>query len=134
MDVSRNVVTDGGDLKCKVIHAYPPMWRGGSTDEINSLIDTVYAILQSANEHKCASVAIPALATDSFRFPVKKAASCIADGVIEYFNDYPRSGIRNIVLIDLKSQCLDAFNDALISQVESGNVNLAASPNDIGKY
>jgi O-acetyl-ADP-ribose deacetylase (regulator of RNase III) len=69
------VVTGGGDLPAKwVIHAVGPVWRGGGAGEEELLASAVDSALQRAEEIGAKSVALPALSTGVFGFPMEKAA------------------------------------------------------------
>lgn len=69
------VVTGGGDLPAKfVIHAVGPVWRGGSDGEEALLASAVSSALDRAEEIGAKSVALPALSTGIYGFPMDKAA------------------------------------------------------------
>jgi O-acetyl-ADP-ribose deacetylase (regulator of RNase III) len=69
------VVTGGGDLPAKwVIHAVGPVWRGGSDGEEQLLASAVSSALGRAEEIGAKSVALPALSTGIYGFPMEKAA------------------------------------------------------------
>ena len=69
------VVTRGGELPAKwVIHAVGPVWRGGGENEENLLASAVSASLDRAEEIGAHSVALPALSTGIYGFPMDRAA------------------------------------------------------------
>jgi O-acetyl-ADP-ribose deacetylase (regulator of RNase III) len=69
------VVTGGGELPAKwVIHAVGPVWRGGSENEEALLASAVASALNRAEEIGARSVALPALSTGIYGFPMEKAA------------------------------------------------------------
>src|SRR5258706_7975447 len=69
------VVTGGGDLPARwVIHAVGPAWRGGGAGEEALLASAVRAALERAEEVGAKSVALPAIATGVFGFPLERAA------------------------------------------------------------
>jgi O-acetyl-ADP-ribose deacetylase (regulator of RNase III) len=73
--VGEAVVTGGGDLTARrVIHAVGPVWRGGSGGEEAALASAVRAALSRAEEVGARSVALPAISTGIFGFPVERAA------------------------------------------------------------
>ncbi len=73
--VGEAVVTGAGDLKAShVIHAVGPVWRGGSGGEEAALASAVGAALERAEEVGARSVAVPAISTGVFGFPVERAA------------------------------------------------------------
>ena len=68
-------MTGGGDLTARrVIHAVGPVWRGGSGGEEAALASAVRAALSRAEEVGARSVALPAISTGIFGFPVERAA------------------------------------------------------------
>ncbi len=70
------VVTGGGDLTAKwVIHAVGPVWRGGGAGEEALLASAVDSALRRAEEIGAKSVALPALSTGVYGFPMEKAAA-----------------------------------------------------------
>jgi O-acetyl-ADP-ribose deacetylase len=72
------VVTGGGHLRAKwVIHAVGPVWRGGESGEEVQLASAILAALARAEEIGAKSVALPAISTGIYGFPMTKAASII---------------------------------------------------------
>ena len=77
--VGEAVVTGAGDLAARwVVHAVGPVWRGGSGGEENALASAVLAALARAEEIGARSVAVPAISTGIFGFPVDRAAAISA--------------------------------------------------------
>ena len=73
--VGEAVVTGAGDLIAShVVHAVGPVWRGGSGGEEAALASAVGAALERAEEVGARSVAMPAISTGVFGFPVERAA------------------------------------------------------------
>lgn len=69
------VVTGAGNLTARrVIHAVGPVWRGGNEGEETALASAVLAALARAEEIGARSVAVPAISTGIFGFPVERAA------------------------------------------------------------
>lgn len=69
------VVTGGGDLPARwVIHAVGPVWRGGGEGEERLLASAVAASLSRSEEIGAKSVALPALSTGIYGFPIDRAA------------------------------------------------------------
>jgi O-acetyl-ADP-ribose deacetylase len=69
------VVTTGGELPAKwVIHAVGPVWRGGNAGEEDLLASAVSSALERAEEIGAKSVALPALSTGIYGFPMDRAA------------------------------------------------------------
>jgi O-acetyl-ADP-ribose deacetylase (regulator of RNase III) len=69
------VIGGAGELSAKyVIHAVGPVWRGGSAGEERLLESAYQAALALATEHACRGVALPALSTGAYRYPLDDAA------------------------------------------------------------
>jgi O-acetyl-ADP-ribose deacetylase (regulator of RNase III) len=73
--VGQAVVTGGGSLSARwVIHAVGPVWSGGNAGEDALLASAVRAALERAEEVGAKSVALPAISTGVFGYPVERAA------------------------------------------------------------
>jgi O-acetyl-ADP-ribose deacetylase (regulator of RNase III) len=73
--VGQAVVTGAGNLPAKwVIHAVGPVWRGGEEGEDVELASAVFAALKRAEEIGAKSVALPAISTGVYGYPVQRAA------------------------------------------------------------
>lgn len=69
------VITSAGNLMAQyVIHAVGPVWNGGQRGEETLLASAYRASLRLADEHGCNSVAIPALSTGAYGYPLEAAA------------------------------------------------------------
>jgi O-acetyl-ADP-ribose deacetylase (regulator of RNase III) len=69
------VVTGGGDLPARfVIHAVGPVWNGGGAGEDGLLGSAVRSALRRAEEVGARSVALPAVSTGIYGFPLERAA------------------------------------------------------------
>jgi O-acetyl-ADP-ribose deacetylase (regulator of RNase III) len=73
--IGQSVVTGGGNLPARwVIHAVGPVWRGGNAGEDALLASAVRAALARADQMGAKSVALPAISTGVFGYPVDRAA------------------------------------------------------------
>ena len=69
------VATGGGRLPARwVVHAVGPVWRGGGEGEDELLASAVRSALSRADEIGATSVALPALSTGIYGFPIERAA------------------------------------------------------------
>jgi O-acetyl-ADP-ribose deacetylase (regulator of RNase III) len=110
--VGSAVVTGGGDLPARwVIHAVGPVWQGGGAGEETLLASAVRSALERAEEVGAKSVALPAIATGVFGFPLERAA-VIATGEARRFAAAAR-GVERIVFCLFDDRALAAFEDAL---------------------
>lgn len=100
--------TGGGNLPARyVIHAVGPVW--GSGDEDRKLAAAVRGGLTRADELKLTSIALPAISTGIFGFPVERAARIFMTTIDAYFKDRPNSSLETIRLILFDSPTHDAF-------------------------
>ena len=82
-NVGKAVITTGGNLKAKhVIHAVGP--RMGEGQEHAKLASAIQAVLELAEENKLGSVAIPAISTGIFGFPMKDCAVIMSQKLTDY--------------------------------------------------
>jgi O-acetyl-ADP-ribose deacetylase len=73
--VGQAVVTKAGKLSARwVIHAVGPVWKGGSFSEEMLLASAVLQALRRGEDIGAASVALPAISTGVFGFPLDLAA------------------------------------------------------------
>jgi O-acetyl-ADP-ribose deacetylase (regulator of RNase III) len=67
--------TRGGNLPARfVFHAVGPIWRGGDAGEEELLASCHRRAIELAAEHRCRSVAFPAISTGAYGYPVELAA------------------------------------------------------------
>jgi O-acetyl-ADP-ribose deacetylase (regulator of RNase III) len=79
------VITTAGSLNARhVIHAVGPIWAGGLEGEADVLASAYRCALRLAIEHGCESIALPALSTGAYAFPMDQA-SRIALGTVRQF-------------------------------------------------
>ncbi|MDA0284569.1 MAG: O-acetyl-ADP-ribose deacetylase [Planctomycetota bacterium] len=87
------VATTGGRLKAKyVFHAVGPVWNGGDQNEAQLLESAYRDCLELAREHRCDSVAFPAISTGVYGYPMDLAAeialNVTRDFIVE--NNFPQ--------------------------------------------
>ena len=106
------VVTGGGDLPARwVIHAVGPVWHGGGAGEEALLASAVRSALGRAEEVGAKSLALPAISTGVFGFPLERAA-VIATGEARRFAASARC-VERIVFSLFDDRALAAFEHAL---------------------
>jgi O-acetyl-ADP-ribose deacetylase (regulator of RNase III) len=73
--VGQAVVTRAGKLRAKwVIHAVGPVWKGGNYGEEMLLASAVLQALRRGEDIGATSIALPAISTGVFGFPLDMAA------------------------------------------------------------
>lgn len=79
------VITTGGDLPADyVIHTVGPVWHGGKKGEEESLKKCYENSLKIALEHKCKTVAFPAISTGVYGYPKELAARVSSKAVADF--------------------------------------------------
>jgi O-acetyl-ADP-ribose deacetylase len=81
--VGTSVMTTAGELKAKrVIHSVGP--RMGDGDEDRKLASAVRSALALADRHQLRSIAIPAISTGNFGFPIDRCARILLTEIHRY--------------------------------------------------
>lgn len=79
------VVSTAGKLAAKyVIHAVGPRWSGGQRGEAELLQSAYRHSLQLAGDQNCRSIALPALSTGAYGYPLEAASRIALATVIEF--------------------------------------------------
>jgi O-acetyl-ADP-ribose deacetylase (regulator of RNase III) len=102
--------TSAGALPCRfVIHAVGPMW--GEGEEAGKLAAAVDGSLNVAEELRLRSIALPALSTGVFGFPLEAAARVILRTLGEHFSRRPASALRQVRVVLFDQPAADIFLD-----------------------
>src|SRR5687768_5085782 len=81
--VGNAAVTSGGNLPCKyVIHAVGP--RMGEGDEDRKLRDATISALERAEELRIKSIALPAISSGIFGFPMDRCAAVMLQAISDF--------------------------------------------------
>ena len=105
--------TTAGSLPCRyVIHAVGPVWRGGTRGEDEALQTAVRASLRRAAELGLHSLALPAISTGIFGFPMQRAARLTLSAIAAYFARYPDSPLALVRLVLYDRRAAETFLDA----------------------
>lgn len=108
--VGTAVITGGGDLQAKhVIHAVGPRW--GEGDEDRKLASAVRASLALADRHGLRSIALPAISTGNFGFPVDRCARIILTEIYRYLQGGTK--IEKVVVVLFGESTFDTFKREL---------------------
>ncbi len=106
------VISTAGKLKAKhVIHAVGPVWSGGQRGEAELLAGAYRRSLELAAEHDCRSIALPALSTGAYRFPMQQAARIAISTAIDFLERSEQPESVRFVLYD--ADAYDVFAAAL---------------------
>ncbi len=108
--VGSAVLTNGGDLKAKhVIHAVGPV--KGEGDEDRKLASAVRSSLAVADRHGLSSIALPAISTGAFGFPVNRCARILLTEVNRYLQG--GSKMERVVVCLYDDEAFQAFRREL---------------------
>ncbi|PVD29528.1 hypothetical protein C0Q70_08779 [Pomacea canaliculata] len=104
------LVSGPGKLPCKaIIHAVGPRYKGGNTGEEKCLRNTV----------KHTSIAIPAISSGIFGYPVKEATRVIVQAVKLFFETNRDSSITDVQLTDILTDTVQEFQKALEAPISN---------------
>ena len=110
--VGRSRITPGFDLPARwVIHTSGPVWQGGEGREDDLLASCYLTALNLASLYDARTVAIPAISTGSFRFPVSRAAGIAVRTVGDYLEQ--DAMIHTVYLVCRGPESVAAFTAAL---------------------
>ena len=103
-------LTRGYDLPAKyVIHAVGPKYWDGSRNEAGLLRNCYQAIFRIAKEHQISSVAIPAIGTGIYRFPLQDATTIAVDEA----NAVIQTEDMAVTFCCFDKETLDAYNTTI---------------------
>ena len=106
------VATRGGNLPARwVIHAVGPVWAGGGEGEDGLLASAVRSALERAEEVGARSVALPAISTGIYGFPLERAATISVEAAREFARK--ARVVERIVFCLFDDAALRAFERAL---------------------
>ena len=104
-------LTSAGELPARyVIHAVGPIW--GEGDEHYKLDQAVASVLQLAEDQGVVSLALPAISTGVFRFPVDDAAEIILCSIARFARANRSTHLRTIILALWDQAAVAAFSAA----------------------
>ncbi|XP_070551041.1 macro domain-containing protein LIC_13295-like [Ptychodera flava] len=124
------VSTAPGRLHCKrVIHAVGPRWDIGKDKDIEKqcmgkkllLADAVSQSLREAEKWACKSIAIPAISSGIFGFPVDVCTDVIVEAV-QVYNFQNRTELLDVYLVDVSDGVCSMFRKALERYCGHSNV------------
>lgn len=95
------VISGAGKLRAKyVIHAVGPIYRDGRRGEPELLAGAYLRCLELAAAHACRSIALPALSTGAYRYPMDQAARIALTTAVEFLKTHECPEVVRFVLFD----------------------------------
>lgn len=111
-------VSRPGRLNCrKIFHVVGPQWSGGAFREKQMLANCITACLQEACELGFQSIAIPAVSTGIYGYPVPVATEVIVNALKDYL-EKRTSSLQQIYLMDIDEETVMYFAQALVNTFE----------------
>jgi putative ATPase len=102
-------VTSAGNLKARyIIHAVGPIWHGGTSNEDTLLYNAVINSLKKAEELGCSSVAIPAISSGIYGFPIKRCAKIFNNALKDFLKNEPKN-LKIVKICDIRKNVVDIF-------------------------
>ena len=109
-------ITTGGRLKARyVIHAVGPVYDG-TPRSAELLGAAVRAALRMADDHALKSIALPAISTGIFGYPMDAAARVMVRAAIEYLRE--ETGLERVVFCLYNRRAFNVFARELAAQTE----------------
>ena len=81
-----------------MIHAVGPIWRGGTQGEAEKLSAAYRRSLELAVEHGCDSIAVPALSTGAYGYPLDQAAKIAVGVVMDFLKEHGKPALVRFLL------------------------------------
>ena len=109
-------ITSGGRLKARyVIHAVGPVYDG-TPRSAELLASAVRAALQMADDHGLKSIALPAISTGIFGYPMEEAARVMLRAAIAYLQ--AGTELERVIFCLYGQRAFDVFTRELAAQAE----------------
>jgi O-acetyl-ADP-ribose deacetylase len=106
------VISGAGKLAARhVIHAVGPVWHGGNRGEADLLAGAYRRSLELAAENGCRSIALPALSTGAYGYPMDQAARVALGTAIDFLNQ--QTGVELVRFVLFGAGAYGAFAAAL---------------------
>jgi O-acetyl-ADP-ribose deacetylase len=113
------VITSAGKLSAKhVIHAVGPRWTGGQRGEAELLQSAYQCCLELAIQHRCRSIAFPALSTGVYAYPLGPASQIALSTTIEMLAQEPAS-LETVRFLLFSDETYRVFSETLQSLLPS---------------
>ena len=107
-------ITGGGRMRCDyVVHAVGPIYDAVSRPA-ELLGSAVRASLQLADDHGLESIALPAISTGIFGYPMEEAAQVMLRAAIAYLKG--ETGLERVVFCLYDQSAFDIFAEELSAQ------------------
>ncbi|XP_076462556.1 protein mono-ADP-ribosyltransferase PARP14-like isoform X2 [Babylonia areolata] len=104
------VPTGPGQLPCKeIFHAVGPRYKGGRNGEKEHLFSVVQNCLQLACERGHKVIAVPAISTGIFKYPVEEASLVIVQAAKEFLEKQQDCSLQTVIFCDTSEDKVGHF-------------------------
>ncbi|CAF2647099.1 unnamed protein product [Rotaria sp. Silwood2] len=115
ISAGKAVKTTAGNLPFKcVIHAIGPQYTDGDQQERPLLFSSVLSSLKLAEGESFTSVALPAISSKTYGFPLADCTNIVVRAVKQFFADYPQSHVKKVILLDMDEAACNSFSREVV--------------------
>ena len=108
------VATASYQLPCEiVVHAVGPVWQGGSSGEKQLLESAVRSSLSLADGHGLRHIALPAISTGIYGYPVAEAAQASLSTVKKAIDELTLSSVKRVTFVLFSEEIYATFQQHL---------------------
>ncbi|CAF3966394.1 unnamed protein product [Rotaria sordida] len=127
------VKTTAGNLPFKcVIHAIGPQYIDGGQQERPLLFSSILSSLRLAECESYTSVALPAISSKTYGFPLADCTNIVIRAVKQFFADYPQSYVKKVILLDMDDAACNSFAHEVV--IDHRNAIVDDDDDDIMNY
>ncbi|XP_075037347.1 LOW QUALITY PROTEIN: protein mono-ADP-ribosyltransferase PARP14-like [Mixophyes fleayi] len=138
LSAGKSVITDAGNLPCKqVIHTVGPRWSEHPSWRCERLLrEAITSSLEVASDNAHSSIAIPAVSSGVFGFPLRPCVEIILEAIKDYVDTQgtPEQSTR-IHLVDMNVETVKIFSEVAKAtfgdEGSSGALTTAEPPQSI---
>ncbi|CAF2873293.1 unnamed protein product [Rotaria sp. Silwood2] len=110
ISAGKAVKTTAGNLPFKcVIHAIGPQYNDDDQQARPLLFSSVLSSLRLAECESYTSVALPAISSKTYGFPLEDCTNFVVRAVKQFFADYPQSHVKKVILLDMDDAACNSF-------------------------
>ncbi|CAF2647141.1 unnamed protein product [Rotaria sp. Silwood2] len=110
ISAGKAVKTTAGNLPFKcVIHAIGPQYNDDDQQARPLLFSSVLFSLRLAECESYTSVALPAISSKTYGFPLEDCTNIVVRAVKQFFADYPQSHVKKVILLDMDDAACNSF-------------------------